>query len=150
MAEMRIGELARRAGVTVPTIRFYERKRLLRRPPRTAAGQRIYDQRDLEIVATIRKAQRFGFVLREIRRMLALYAVPEEPTGKSPYRRGSAECLREIAEMGRKKLAELDGRIGELTGIRRELAETLEQVSRRLKPRRAAARRPHARRSASG
>jgi DNA-binding transcriptional MerR regulator len=136
---MRIGELARRAGVTVSTIRFYERKRLLRPPPRTAAGQRLYDETDLEIVTTIRKAQRFGFVLREIRRMLALYAVPDEPAGKTPYRRGSAECLEEIAEMGRRKLAELDDRIRELSGIRRELAEMLEQVVTRIEPRRAGA-----------
>jgi DNA-binding transcriptional MerR regulator len=52
---MRIGELAKRAGVSVQAIRFYERRRLMRTPRRTATGYRIYSEQDLENVTLIKK-----------------------------------------------------------------------------------------------
>ena len=131
---MRIGELASRAGVHVQTVRFYERKRLLRKPPRSASGYRIYDERDLEVVQTIRRAQRFGFTLQEIRRMLRLYAVPDEKTGKTPYERGSSACLDEILAMAVSKLEALDEKIGSLVSVRDELAGVIRQVRSRRQP----------------
>lgn len=137
MRRMRIGELARRAGVHVQTIRFYERERLLRKPPRSAAGYRLYGGQDLEVIQTIRKAQRFGFTLREIRRMLRLYALPDEKTGRTPYSRGSPACLDEILGMAVEKLKALDEKIGSLSQTRAELAGVIQQVarSRRERPR---------------
>jgi DNA-binding transcriptional MerR regulator len=130
MRRMRIGELARRAGVHVQTIRFYERERLLRKPPRSAAGYRLYEGQDLEVVQTIRKAQRFGFTLQEIRRMLRLYALPDEKTGRTPYARGSSACLDEILGMAVEKLKALDEKIGSLSQTRAELAGVVRQVTR--------------------
>ncbi len=127
---MRIGELAGRAGVHVQTIRFYERERLLRKPPRSAAGYRLYDGQDLEVVQTIRKAQRFGFTLQEIRSMLRLYALPDEKTGRTPYARGSSACLEEILGMAMEKLKALDEKIGYLSQTRAELAGVIRQVAR--------------------
>ena len=134
MPGMRIGELASRAGVHVQTVRFYERKRLLRKPPRSASGYRIYDEPDLEVVQTIRRAQRFGFTLQEIRRMLRLYALPDEKTGKTPYERGSSACLDEILAMAASKLEELDEKIGSLVAVRDELAGVIRQIRSRLRP----------------
>jgi MerR family mercuric resistance operon transcriptional regulator len=84
---MRIGEFSRLAGVSVQAIRFYERRRLLKKPPRTSSGYRIYSEQDLENVKVIRQCQHFRFTLREIRRILSLFAVPDERTGGSvnPY-----------------------------------------------------------------
>jgi DNA-binding transcriptional MerR regulator len=126
---MRIGELAKRAGVSVQTLRFYERRRLLRKPRRGANGYRHYTDQDLEIVVTIRKAKRFGFTLREIRRMLALFHVPDEKTGRTPYARGSHACLREVASMAEEKLLEIDRQIASLREARDELAATLRRMT---------------------
>jgi MerR family transcriptional regulator, Zn(II)-responsive regulator of zntA len=73
---VRIGELAKRAGVSVQAVRFYERRRLMRTPRRTPAGYRTYSEQDLESVTLIKKMQRFGFKLVEIRRVLQLWILP--------------------------------------------------------------------------
>jgi DNA-binding transcriptional MerR regulator len=90
---MRIGELAKRAGVSVQTIRLYERRRLMRTPRRTAAGYRIYVDRDLETVALIKKMQRFGFKLTEIRRVLYLWVLPSDTGAASPYSRARTSAF---------------------------------------------------------
>jgi DNA-binding transcriptional MerR regulator len=76
----------------------------MRTPRRTAAGYRIYVDRDLETVALIKKMQRFGFNLTEIRRILRLWFCPSESGAASPYQQGSHECLREALKFGEKKL----------------------------------------------
>ena len=63
---MRIGELARRAGVTADTIRFYEREELLGEPVRTPNGYRDYGEDTLEDLVFIRKAQALGLRLAGI------------------------------------------------------------------------------------
>src|SRR6266849_10564539 len=45
---MQIGQLAAKAGVNVQTVRFYERERILREPPRNSSGYRLYGKSDLE------------------------------------------------------------------------------------------------------
>jgi len=99
---MRIGELAKCAGVGVQTVRFYERRRLLRTPRRTPAGYRVYSDKDLECVTVIKKMQRFGFTLAEIRRVLQLWILPSDAGPPSPYQQGSLQCLREALKQGRK------------------------------------------------
>src|SRR5580692_12785940 len=70
---MRIGELARTAGVNVQTIRFYERRRLLREPARTLSGYRNYEKSDLESLVFIKWCQPLGFTLKEVRQLLQLH-----------------------------------------------------------------------------
>lgn len=125
---MRIGELAKRAGVSVQTIRFYERRRLMRTPRRTPAGYRIYSEQDLESVTLIKKMQRFGFKLVEIRRVLQLWILPSDSGGTSPYQRGSHECLREALKLGEKKLQTMNDEIRSAIEIRDELMEALGQI----------------------
>jgi len=126
---MRIGELASRAGVNIQTIRFYERCRLLRKPPRTPAGYRVYGEHDLELVVFIRKASHFSFKLKEIRRLVQLYPAMDDCTGPPPLIHCSAECIAEIARMGEQKLAEYDQQIASLAALRQELVDTLRQIS---------------------
>jgi DNA-binding transcriptional MerR regulator len=125
---MRIGELAKRAGVSVQAIRFYERRRLMRTPRRTPSGYRIYSEQDLESVTLIKKMQRFGFKLVEIRRVLQLWILPSDLGGASPYQRGSQECLREALKLGEQKLQTMNEEIRSAIQIRDELMEALGQI----------------------
>ena len=132
---MKIGELAKQAGVSVQTVRFYERRRLMRTPRRTAAGYRIYTENDLEIVRAIKRMQHFGFTLKEARRILQLFALPSDTGKDSPYARGSHECLREAASIGEQKLRAMNEQIQALVEIRNELEDVLRQVREKLSPR---------------
>jgi DNA-binding transcriptional MerR regulator len=125
---MRIGELAKRAGVSVQAIRFYERRRLMRTPRRTAAGYRIYSDAELEIVTVIKKMQRFGFKLVEIRRVLQLWILPSDTGAASPYQRGSRECLREALKLGEKKLEAMNLQIRSSIQLRDELEQAMSQL----------------------
>ncbi len=77
MSDLTISKLARRAGVGVETIRFYERKGLLERPPTPADGYRTYPPEALRRVRFIRRAKDLGFTLREIDDLLGLRIDPE-------------------------------------------------------------------------
>ena len=67
---MRIGEFARRAGVSTSKIRFYESRGLLPQPARQANGYRSYDAADLRIIAFIKEASLLGFSLAEVSRFM--------------------------------------------------------------------------------
>ena len=70
------GELAKRGGVNLESIRFYEREKLLPKPPRTAGGYRVFSEDAVRRVRFIKRAQELGFSLREIRELLALRSEP--------------------------------------------------------------------------
>ena len=72
-----IGELAERAGVNRETLRYYERRGLLKPARRTAAGYRVYDRESAARLSFIKRAQGFGFSLEEIRALLKMK--PENP-----------------------------------------------------------------------
>ena len=93
---MRIGEVSRRSGIPVPTIRFYEARDLLTEPARSPSGYRAYSQAVLDELGFIRRAQRLGFTLDEVRDILSLGR-----GGKMPCARVAALCaehLRDIAQ----------------------------------------------------
>jgi Cd(II)/Pb(II)-responsive transcriptional regulator len=69
---MRIGELARQAGVDVQTVRYYEREKLLDAPARTASGYRAYGPQHLERLNFVRHCRSLDMPLAEIRRLLEL------------------------------------------------------------------------------
>jgi DNA-binding transcriptional MerR regulator len=69
---MQIGIVAKKAGLSVDAIRFYERNALLPRPARTQGGFRRYGEPDIETLAFIRRVQGLGFKLSEIRGLLSL------------------------------------------------------------------------------
>ena len=76
-----IGDTAQRAGVTVPTLRFYESKRLIR-AHRTAGNQRRYPRHTLRRLAFIRAAQRFGLSLADVRDALDTLPTDRPPTAR--------------------------------------------------------------------
>jgi MerR family mercuric resistance operon transcriptional regulator len=69
-----IGELSRRTGVNIETIRYYERIKMLPAPPRTSSGRRVYGPTEIRSLTFIRRSRELGFTLDEIRALLAISA----------------------------------------------------------------------------
>jgi DNA-binding transcriptional MerR regulator len=78
-ANLSIGIVARRAGATVPTIRYYEEIGLLPPAARTAAGQRSYGEAAVRRLVFIRRCRDFGFSLEHVRELVGLIDHPERP-----------------------------------------------------------------------
>jgi MerR family transcriptional regulator, copper efflux regulator len=112
MGELLIGELAERAGVSTPTIRYYESVGLLESPARTASGYRRYSAGAVDTVRFIKKAQSLGFSLDEIGEILTL------------SRSGQVPCSH-VVSLGRQHLAAVDERIRQLTAFRDQFASEL-------------------------
>ena len=98
---MQIGTVAKKIGLSVDAIRFYERNALLRRPPRSQGGFRHYGESDVETLAFIRRVQGLGFKLSEIRGLLNLRGNRLQPC--APVRRRLQEKLVDV----RQKLSDL-------------------------------------------
>nr|WP_276607576.1 heavy metal-responsive transcriptional regulator [Limisphaera ngatamarikiensis] len=111
---MKVGEVAKRAGVGVQTLHYYERLGLLPQPERSAANYRLYGPEAVRRVRFIKKAQRLGFSLEEIKSILDL-----REGGRSPCRR--------VAEIAQRHLQQLDARIAALEAFRQELAALVAQ-----------------------
>jgi DNA-binding transcriptional MerR regulator len=126
---MRIGELAGKAGVNVQTILFYERRKLLPRPPRTAGGYRSYGERDLAQVQFIRETQRLGFTLREIETLLPVHGSPSNPERLS--RRSPKDELA-LFQMVTERLSQVDAQIAALQRVRDALRAAIDQSQSRL------------------
>jgi len=107
---MTIGQLAKRAEVSVETVRFYERRALLVRPPRPRSGYRRYGEAALRRLSFIRRAKRLGFTLSEIRELLEL------STGTS------AACA-EVEETAERTIARIDAQITELLRMKAALGD---------------------------
>ncbi len=72
MKSLTSGQLAKHAEVHSETIRYYERRGLLEKPPRTNAGYRLYPEETIVRIRFIRHAQELGFSLQEIGKLLFL------------------------------------------------------------------------------
>ena len=70
--EISIGELSRRTGVNIETIRYYERSGVIPRPPRTSGGRRTYDETFVKRLSFVSRSRQLGFSLDEIRSLLGL------------------------------------------------------------------------------
>ena len=82
MTDMTISKAARKAGVGVETIRFYERKGLIEQPPKPhGAGFRVYPEETVQRIRFIRQVQELGFSLRQIEELLSLRADPSADCG---------------------------------------------------------------------
>ena len=106
MNALTIGKAARRAGVGIETIRFYERQGLIEQPPKPpAGGYREYSEEAINRVRFVRQAQELGFTLKEIDGLLALKADPDSDASEV-----RATALTKLEEVGR-KISQLE-RIG--------------------------------------
>ena len=128
---MRIGELSRKAGVNLQTLRFYERKGLLREPQRTPAGYRDYSVVDLEEVRFIRECQNLGFTLREIEQLAQLHRafarVPQHDLVQS-------DDLRTLVVLAQRKLLAIEAKIDSLRVMHGQLVAAVTGLEHRSKP----------------
>lgn len=112
---MKIGALARAAGVPVSTVRFYERRRLVVPSTRTSGNYRLYAQADVERVQFIQRAKALGFSLSDIGALLAFSS--------------SGKVLRraDLERVASRKLSDLEARIDSLQRVRRALVSLMAQ-----------------------
>jgi len=110
--EFRAGSIAKKAGVGVQTLHYYERIGLLPKPTRSEANYRLYSSDALRRVRFIKKAQTLGFTLAEIKQILDLKS------------HGRAPC-RKVTELGEKHLQEIDARLSQLCAYRRAVIQSL-------------------------
>lgn len=81
MKPLTIGEVAKRAGVGVETVRFYERQGLIEEPSRRSSGYRQFDEQVVDRLRFIREAKELGFTLKEIKELLSLKLDPATTCG---------------------------------------------------------------------
>ena len=119
---MQIGVVAKRIGLSVDAIRFYERNALLPRPPRTQGAFRQHEENDVETLAFIRRVQGLGFKLREIRGLLNLRGSRLQPC---------ALVRRRLEE----KLADVQRKLADLQKLEHELRLALRSCNKELRRR---------------
>jgi MerR family transcriptional regulator, mercuric resistance operon regulatory protein len=113
-----IGELSKRSGVNIETIRYYK---MLVPPPRTASGRRVYNVTDLRILVFIKRSRELGFSLDEIRALLRLGG-PEKAT------------CREVREIATRHLNDIRAKIDDLKKLERLLSNTVARCSGKTAP----------------
>lgn len=108
MSQYRIGRAARKLGLSVDTLRYYEKIGLLSKVARGGSGARVYDDRDLSRLRFIRRAQQMNFTLAEIANLLRMREAP-------------SKARREVRELTARKLAEVETHLAEVRTLRNEL-----------------------------
>ncbi len=108
MEHLKTGELAKRAGVNVETLRFYEREGLVPEPPRRVSGYREYPAEVVRLIRFIKRAQELGFSLREVKELLALRVEP------------GTTCA-DVREKAQAKVSEVRQKVADLRAIERAL-----------------------------
>lgn len=108
MTGITIGKLAKESGVTIDTVRFYERKGLIDEPERTASNYRVYYRDEIDKLRFIRKAKELGFSLGEIQELLSLKYDPNSTKA-------------EVKERTLAKIKNIKSKIKDLTRIQRAL-----------------------------
>jgi Hg(II)-responsive transcriptional regulator len=106
---MWISEAAEQAGVNVQTLRYYERRGLLPKPPRRGSGYREFPDETVRVVKFIKRAQDLGFTLDEVDELLRL-------------RRNSGRNRQRIRSIAERRIAEIDRKISELERMRQALS----------------------------
>jgi len=115
-----IGEAARRSGVHIETIRYYERAGVVPRPARTDAGRRDYSAEDIRRLAFIRRCRDLGFSIADARRLAAL----------TSDRHANCPDAQAVAEA---HLSGIRARIEALREIEAKLATLVEHCARRAR-----------------
>ena len=112
---LRRGQVAEAAGVNVQTLRYYERRGLLREPQRSLGGHRLYPSETVTLLRVIKAAQRLGFTLDEVAGLLEV----------RQHRHGAGRDAG-LQTRAQAKLAEIEARLAELTLMRDTLRATME------------------------
>ena len=111
-----IGEISRRAGVNIETIRYYERIEVMPRPKRSEGDQRLYNELQLNRLTFIKRSRELGFSLKEVRALLTLIDS------------GEMTCS-EVHALTIEHLREVRGKITDLRKLERALKDLAAQCS---------------------
>jgi len=117
----RIGEVAERTGVSVETLRYYEKRRLLKTPGRTEGGFRVYSDAVVHQVKFIKQAQSLGLTLDDIQQLAA-----------GRLRTNHAPSCRKVRDLLTRRIEDIDARVKELREFRRTLHDHLAACDRAL------------------
>ncbi|HEY6308136.1 MAG TPA: MerR family transcriptional regulator [Candidatus Angelobacter sp.] len=120
MAEtVHIGKAAKLAGVSVDTIRFYQKAGLIKSAARSTGGYRLFDGEQIHNLTFVRGAQKLGFSLNEVKGLLAL--------------RGKPHACSEVQSMLHRKLADVRQKLKGLVRLQGELGDALRNCNRELR-----------------
>ena len=119
-AAAKIGSVAKETGISIDTIRFYEREGLVKRSGRSEGGFRLFGQRQIQDLKFIRKSQELGFSLNEIRELLLV-------------RDESVPSCSHVSELLERKLTTVREKIEELQKLEASLKSALRKCARELK-----------------
>ena len=108
MAYLTIGKVAKKMGVGVETIRYYERSGILSKPDRLPSGYRVYTEENIKQLLFLRKAQALGFTLGEISDLLSLSTDP------------TSNC-EQINDLAKEKILQIEEKITILQNMRQDL-----------------------------
>ncbi|MEJ7927117.1 helix-turn-helix domain-containing protein [Sphingobium sp. AN641] len=106
---MKIGDIAKRTGLKIETVRFYEGEGLIDAPRRSGGNYRLYDQSHLERLTFIKRSRDLGFTLDQVRDLLRL---ADDPRGS---------CA-EVDAMAVQHIDEIDRKLADLHALRDEIA----------------------------
>lgn len=112
-----IGQLAREAGVSPDTIRYYERIRLLPKPGRNNSGYRVYNLDTVTRIEFIQKAQTLGFSLEDIKDVLDLRGTSKLPCNS-------------VIQMAETRLADVERKLATFTVLRDSLKRNIRRWKR--------------------
>jgi DNA-binding transcriptional MerR regulator len=107
---LKIGDLARITGLSIKTIRYYESRGLLEKPPRSEGGYRLYGPEEVARLRFVQRAKLLGLTLEEIREMVELAA-----------RCNEGEIVPHLEEVLEAKLEETERKLVELATFRQNL-----------------------------
>jgi MerR family mercuric resistance operon transcriptional regulator len=110
MSTPTIGQVSKRTGIGVETLRYYEREGLVEEPPRRSSGYRKSPESVVQRIHFIKRAQQLGFSLKEIAELFALRVDPTTPA-------------RSVKQRAEAKLADIERKIEELLRMKRALEE---------------------------
>jgi len=110
MEPLTIGQVARRAGLGLETVRFYERQGLIKEPPRKESGYRQYEENVVARLRFIKRAKELGFSLKEIKELLALRVDPTTTCG-------------EVRSKAEEKIADIEEKIQTLQRMKKALVK---------------------------
>lgn len=106
---MKIGDIAKRTGLKIETVRFYETEGLIDPPLRSGGNYRLYDQSHLDRLSFVKRSRDLGFTLDQVRDLLRL---ADDPRGS---------CA-EVDAMAVQQIAEIDRKLADLQTLREEVA----------------------------
>lgn len=116
MEGLKVGQVAKQAGVNLQTIHYYERLGLLPRPPRTGSNYRAYPADAVRRVQFIKRAQDLGFTLKDIKELLSLQAAPR------------TRCA-DVRKRAETKVEDIDQKVRTLQAMRKALSKLIGECS---------------------